>query len=962
MFIKLHPLTFSKRIPSWVCSNAYFSASSCAKTIEIFSGNNQDPEYSSDVEQNIQSLRNKLVPDNLIRVLDNTDDLSSAVKVFKWASLQKRFNHTADTYFRIVLKLGLAGNVEEMEGFCQNMVKDRCPGAEEALLALIDVFVSHCRLSEAIRVLVNLKAGGFRPSIEIFNGLLGALVKDKRDFRDVLFVYKEIVTAGIVPTVDTLNYLLEALVEANRIESALDQYRRMKKKRCSPNSRSFEILLKALIAEDRVDEAVIVLNEMVDLGCQPDLSFYSFIIPLFCQENKPDEGIRLFEMMRASNFTPDSLVYEVLLQSLCKNLRLDDAIKVLEEMMETGLTPPNNVFVDVVYVFCKLGKVDNAMKFLEDKKIMETSACNVLLEGFCSVGKFLVAEDLLVEMSERNVASCNSWNIVIRWLSKNGRIREVMELLGRMVVSSFLPDCDTYSALVVCHCKMSNYRNALDIFHLARAKSWVLDRTSYSELVKGLCLEEMTHEATEVFCYMSSNRCFIEPSSFNMLIKGLCETGKVDEAIRMQQLAYYSGTSSTSSTYSTIMLGLSKLDKVKDLLVVFSKMLVEGCNLDLDAFCVLIQTMSLQNRVKECVLLFDMVVDGGLIPDSERLLNLLSCIANHSQLHMISGSINKLISDSEVLNSAIYNVLINGFWKEGYKHEACQFLDLMLEKGWVPDARTHGLLIGSVVGEVDRNRLDYDNCTVQDSVSNILAEGLDDFCSPSPGFMDLFYIFKPFTTPRKYFSCGKTVQGCNERQRGEGLDRSGCSGRDMFEEPLPSIECLEISGKAFPGQELVVCRYGVNGTTVCFFDLGCYVDDGSVSYIDGAKSPNYIVSAADVDTYLGVEVQPMDDRDRREKVVTAALANDYKESDDERDEVLRNMIVIGVSLVVIAAVVVIVVGGVKNPDEATALDPKPRNNSGIDLSLDTVCGKTDHGRDIASLLSVPLATIQTRVL
>lgn len=62
-----------------------------------------------------------------------------------------------------------------------------------------------------------------------------------------------------------------------------------------------------------------------------------------------------------------------------------------------------------------------------------------------------------------------------------------------------------------------------------------------------------------------------------------------------------------------------------------------------------------------------------------------------------------------------------------------------------------------------------------------------------------------------------------------------------------------------------------------FFEWGCYVDDGSVSYIDGATSPKYIVSAADVDTYLGVdvEVQPMDDRDCREKVVMAALANDY---------------------------------------------------------------------------------------
>ncbi|KAM1549190.1 hypothetical protein ACFX1Z_010284 [Malus domestica] len=265
MLIKLQSLTFSKRFPFWVCSNACFSALSYTKTIEIFSGNNQDPENSSDFEQNIQSLRNQLVPDNLIRVLDNTDDLSSAVKVFEWASLQKWFNHTADTYFRIVLKLGLAGNVEEMEGFCQNMVKDGCPGVEEALLALIDVFVRQCRLSEAMRVLVNLKAGSFRPSIETFNGVLGALVKDKSDFRDVLFVYKEIVTAGIVPSIDTLNYLLEALLESGRIESAIDQYRRMKKKGCSPNSRTFEILIRSFIVKDRVDEAVIVFDECLIL-------------------------------------------------------------------------------------------------------------------------------------------------------------------------------------------------------------------------------------------------------------------------------------------------------------------------------------------------------------------------------------------------------------------------------------------------------------------------------------------------------------------------------------------------------------------------------------------------------------------------------------------------------------------------------------------------------------------------
>jgi hypothetical protein len=61
------------------------------------------------------------------------------------------------------------------------------------------------------------------------------------------------------------------------------------------------------------------------------------------------------------------------------------------------------------------------------------------------------------------------------------------------------------------------------------------------------------------------------------------------------------------------------------------------------------------------------MVNEGLVPNSERLFDLLSCIANHSQLYKVSSSIDKLICNSEILNPEIYNMLINGFWKESNK-------------------------------------------------------------------------------------------------------------------------------------------------------------------------------------------------------------------------------------------------------------------------------------------------------
>ncbi|KAG7567554.1 hypothetical protein ISN45_Aa04g004200 [Arabidopsis thaliana x Arabidopsis arenosa] len=59
----------------------------------------------------------------------------------------------------------------------------------------------------------------------------------------------------------------------------------------------------------------------------------------------------------------------------------------------------------------------------------------------------------------------------------------------------------------------------------------------------------------------------------------------------------------------------------------------------------------------------------------------------------------------------------------------------------------------------------------------------------------------------------------------------------------------------------------------CNFEWVCHLEDGSVNYIDGAKQPNYLVTADDVDLYLAIEVQPLDDRNRKGELVKV-FAND----------------------------------------------------------------------------------------
>ncbi|KAF8399727.1 hypothetical protein HHK36_015598 [Tetracentron sinense] len=94
-------------------------------------------------------------------------------------------------------------------------------------------------------------------------------------------------------------------------------------------------------------------------------------------------------------------------------------------------------------------------------------------------------------------------------------------------------------------------------------------------------------------------------------------------------------------------------------------------------------------------------------------------------------------------------------------------------------------------------------------------------------------------------------------------------------DPCPAVEALQISGEAFPGREIQACGYSINGTTNCYFAWLRCSEDGSVYRIEGADQATYLVTADDVDSYLAIEVQPMDDRKRKGKVVKV-FANEKK--------------------------------------------------------------------------------------
>lgn len=718
LLYRRHPICFLSKYRLYSIQSA-----ACAKNPPEL---DRDAPNSADFESAIRSLKKRLHPDRLIHILDSTLDLNLAVNIFKWASVQKNFWPTLETYVRLIVKLGLAGNHQEMEDLLKEMVKLEFPRLAEALGFLIHSFCRNHKLIEALKVFEHASLAKCISSVSTCNTLLGAFISERGNFLSVIFVYKEIVKAGILPNVETLNYLIRSLCMNGHLELALNQFHRMSKKQCAPNGQTFEILISALCSSDRIDESIKILNQMLELGCRPHRDFYVSIIPLFCRVNRYEEGLKLFRIMKDTGLQLDAHLYSLLTQCLCENQRLDDAIELFEDMIVSGFAPVTSMYVNIVNEYCKMGKLDEAMSFLDKNNTLEIEPYNSLLKGYCTASRLKEAIIYLQKLVDRGLADNTSWNIVIRGFCKVGNVGKAFEVIGRMIVSSYMPEQATYSSIITGYCKMGFCENALEMFRQACVNNMTLDFESCTELIESLCYVKQVQDAIGVFHYVTNNGHSLSANSFNMLIQEICHAGNVHEAIRLRSLAVHNDIPCVPAICATILLALLHLKKEKDIIAFFSQMLVEGYTLDDRAYCILIRGLCIESTISMVPPLFNQMIHDGYIPDSETLETLVFSMVKFSQLHMVVRSLDKVINEG-VLSPAMCNTIIRCLLKEGCKQEAFKFLDQKLEMGWVPDAETHSLLVGNINVEERDGIAEVCEASRDDKVRNILAEGLNKY-------------------------------------------------------------------------------------------------------------------------------------------------------------------------------------------------------------------------------------------
>ncbi|KAG5151944.1 hypothetical protein JHK84_028416 [Glycine max] len=342
-----------------------------------------------------------------------------------------------------------------------------------------------------------------------------------------------------------------------------------------------------------------------------------------------------------------------------------------EALMALVNTFESRDFQNALFVYKEMVKASNQIELALDQfRRMENKGYNPNSKTF----EILVKG--LIESGRVNEAAT-----VITAVHKENKVEEAVKLFKMMKDSDFVPDSFICKVLVWCFCNNLRLDSAVGL------------------------INEMIESGM--------------PPKHDVLVDMMncsCELGKINEAIMFLEDTQVHETAPFNTLLEgccNAVSGLSDIKHSQDAIEVCHYMSMKRCSLHSLSFYKLIKCVCDSGQVNE-----------GLIPDPDRLFDQLSFITNHSQLSMISSAIDR-ISDGDILNPAMFGFLITVLLKEGKEHEARQLLDSMLEKGWLPDATTHYLLIGSDVRERSKTML-FDNSASLDSVSNIPAEGLGD--------------------------------------------------------------------------------------------------------------------------------------------------------------------------------------------------------------------------------------------
>ncbi|KAK4395374.1 Pentatricopeptide repeat-containing protein, mitochondrial [Sesamum angolense] len=264
------------------------------------------------------------------------------------------------TTFRVLFKRYVSAHLvkEAIDAFCR--LDEYNLRDETSFSNLIDALCEYKHVIEAEELCFKKnrdnecesKLFGFNvESTKIYNMILRGWFKMKW-WRKCREFWEEMDKRGVKKDLYSYSIYMDIQCKCGKPWKAVKLYKEMRKMGIQLDVVAYNTVIHAIGISEGVDMAVRLYKEMVELGCQPNVVTFNTILKLLCENGRYREAHKVLNLMTKKGCEPDIVTYHCFFVCLEKPREI---LKLFDRMIESGVRPRMDTYVMLMRKFGRWG-------------------------------------------------------------------------------------------------------------------------------------------------------------------------------------------------------------------------------------------------------------------------------------------------------------------------------------------------------------------------------------------------------------------------------------------------------------------------------------------------------------------------------------------------------------------------------------------------------------------------------
>jgi len=340
----------------------------------------------------------------------------------------------------------------------------------------------------------------------VFNTVLDACIF-RRDCKRLARAIQGYPSSKVRASVRTYGLLIKACAVLHRTEACWNFWNEMIERRgIQPNDVTLGCMIDALVEAQRIEDALALFQDW-KLKVTCDTIIYSTLIKGFASIGDADRAMALFQDMRTNGVQLNHIVFTALINAHAKNGLMKRAEQLMEEMEREGCKPNAITYSSLIRGHCVRGDISAALNVFHQMVGFGFNAdaviYNTLLDGCVQHGNFELADELLLEMEKSKVAPSNyTLSIIVKMWSKRGDLDKAFKAVRTALRDPTGPNVDAQVGACIVGACIHNRAPQRAIAIFEEMKTWPNfdgpDNNTYSALISGLPRHGYLRKAVEL--------------------------------------------------------------------------------------------------------------------------------------------------------------------------------------------------------------------------------------------------------------------------------------------------------------------------------------------------------------------------------------------------------------------------------------------------------------------------------